>query len=129
MGPLVAAIIAAAVPAAVVPACRPGGQSPSEDPPPAAVTTAGGVEMVLVPGGWFEMGSPPGGEADETRHRVHVSPFYMDRGEVTQEEYQRVMGENPSRWKAPANPVEQIRWPQAAAYCNARSRSEAGLRS
>ena len=119
-----AGLLVAAVLAAAIPACGPGDRLPSENSPSAAVTTAGGVEMVLVPGGWFEMGSPPGGEADEGLHRVYVSPFYMDRCEVTQEEYQRVTGENPSRWKAPTNPVEQIRWPQAAAYCNARSRRE-----
>ncbi len=37
------------------------------------------------------------------------------------------MGVNPSHWKEPQNPVEQIRWCDAAAYCNARSRAE-GLR-
>jgi len=121
---ILAGLLVAPVLAAVFPACRPSDRPASEDPAPAAVTTASGVEMVLVPGGWFEMGSPPGGEADESLHRVCVRPFYMDRCEVTQEEYERVTGENPSRWKAPANPVEQIRWPQAAAYCNARSRLE-----
>jgi formylglycine-generating enzyme required for sulfatase activity len=83
--------------------------------------------MVLAPGGWFTMGSQKSGEADESPHRVYVSPFYMDRHEVTQEEYQRVTGENPSRWKAPNNPVEQVRWPQAIAFCNARSKLD-GLR-
>ncbi len=34
------------------------------------------------------------------------------------------MGVNPSHWKEPQNPVEQIRWSDAAAYCNARSRAE-----
>jgi len=47
---------------------------------------------------------------------------------VTQEEYQRVMGENPSRWKGSKNPVEQVRWSDAVRYCNARSRLE-GLQS
>jgi formylglycine-generating enzyme required for sulfatase activity len=89
--------------------------------------TKGGVEMVLLPGGAFEMGSDTKEEVDEPRHRVCVSSFYMDRQEVTQEEYERLVGKNPSMWKEKRNPVEQIRWTQAAAYCNARSREE-GLR-
>ena len=34
------------------------------------------------------------------------------------------MGRNPSRWQDPKAPVDQIRWKDAAAYCNARSRLE-----
>lgn len=89
-----------------------------------SVATAGGVEMVRIPGGSFTMGSAQKGEADERPHKVYVSPFLMDRYEVTQEEYERVMGENPSRWKGAKNPVEQIRFPNALRYCNARSRLE-----
>ncbi len=97
------------------------------DGAPPIVTTKGGVEMVRLPGGWFEMGSDAADEVDEPRHRVLVSPFCIDRFEVTQYEFERVMGENPSRWKDPLKPVEQVRWAKAVAYCNARSRRE-GLR-
>ncbi len=85
--------------------------------------SAGDADMVLVQGGSFVMGSQQG-EFDESPHRVSVSSFYMDRYEVTQERYEQLMGENPSRWKGPQNPVEQIRWPNAIAYCNARSKAE-----
>jgi len=61
-------------------------------------------------------------EVDATPHEVVVSSFYIDKHLVTQAEYQRVMGKNPSRWKAGANPVEQVRWSDAVRYCNARSR-------
>ena len=81
------------------------------------------VEMVLVPSGWFIMGDEKG-QIDEKPHKVHTSSFYIDKYPVTQEEYQRVMGENPSRWKASQNPVEQVRWSDAVRYCNARSRLE-----
>ena len=91
---------------------------------PSVITTQSGLTMVAIPGGQFEMGSPPGGEADEPLHRVSVSSFYMDQFEVTQESFQKIMGRNPSRWTDPKNPVEQIRWPDAAEYCNARSRLE-----
>ncbi|MBN2308414.1 MAG: formylglycine-generating enzyme family protein [Candidatus Hydrogenedentes bacterium] len=90
---------------------------------PKPVTTASGVEMVLLPGGTFSMGDNDG-EVDEPEHRVTVSPFYIDAHEVTQSEYERVMGENPSKVKGDKNPVEQIRWSDAVRYCNARSRQE-----
>jgi len=83
-------------------------------------TTKGNVEMVHIRGGWFQMGSEQ--EVDETLHRIYVSSFYMDKFEVTQEEYERVVGRNPSRWKGPTKPVDQIRWADAVRYCNARSR-------
>jgi len=85
------------------------------------VATPSGVAMVLLPGGTFTMGDD-NGEVDEPAHKVSVSPFYMDKLEVTQEEYQRVMGDNPSKVKAKKNPVEQVRWSDAVRYCNARSR-------
>jgi len=127
-GPPAAMLLAAvSALAAVLPACRQGEPAPVASDPLSVITTPSGVEMVLIPGGRFRMGSAEKGEADETAHEVELGPFAMDRCEVTQEHYEKVMGENPSRWKAASNPVEQIRWPQAAAYCNARSRLE-GLR-
>jgi formylglycine-generating enzyme required for sulfatase activity len=80
--------------------------------------------MVWIPAGWFQMGSEAEGEFDETPHNVYVSSFYIDRTELTQQEYERVMGKNPSRWKGQDNPVEQIRWRNAAQYCNTRSQLE-----
>ena len=81
-----------------------------------------GVQMVLIPGGRFIMGEE--NQIDAAPHEVVLSPFYMDKNLVTQEQYEKVMGENPSRWKGGTNPVEQMRWSDAARYCNARSRSE-----
>ena len=106
--------------------CSPTFREAQETQPPLEETAAG-VEMVLIAGGWFEMGSAQERELDEPLHRVYVGPFFIDKHEVTQAEYERVMGANPSRWKGANNPVEQIRWANAAAYCNARSRLE-GLR-
>jgi len=106
--------------------CERGGpQAPSGGLP--VVTTKSGVRMVLVPEGWFVMGGGDPGQTDEPPHRVHVSAYYLDIYEVPQAEYEKVAGANPSRWKDPRAPVEQIRWADAVRYCNARSRLE-GLR-
>ena len=94
---------------------------------PLVITTSSGVAMVRLGGGWFVMGSGARNQSDELPHRVFVSPFDIDVCEVTQARFEKVMGKNPSRWKGEANPVEQIRWADAARYCNARSRLE-GLR-
>ena len=121
-----AAILASASALVVCFSCGDEG-APAAGPAPPIVTTQGGIEMVSLPGGGFRMGSDTADQVDETPHRVYVGPFAIDRYEVTQQAYERLMGKNPSRWKAPRNPAEQIRWAEAVAYCNARSRSE-GLR-
>ena len=87
------------------------------------ITTPSGVVMILIPGGTFLMGDE-GGEVDEIPHEVSLSGFYMDKYLVTQAEYEKVMGGNPSRWPGKKNPVEQIRWSDAVRYCNSRSRLE-----
>ena len=91
---------------------------------PGDTKSASGIEMVALAGDWFEMGSNDADESDQRRHRVWVSAFVIDKYPVTQEEYERRMGRNPSLCKALRNPVEQIRWPEAALYCNARSQAE-----
>ena len=64
----------------------------------------------------FEMGSPAGEagrDDDETLHRVTISqPFYIGKYEVTQAQWQAVMGDNPSRFTncGESCPVEQVSW-------------------
>jgi len=89
---------------------------------PSETKTESGIEMVLLPGGTFIMGDED--EIDAPIHEVTVSPFYIDTHLVTQEQYEKLMGDNPSRWKANKNPVEQMRWSDAVRYCNARSEAE-----
>lgn len=88
-----------------------------------AVLTESEVKMIKIPGGWFIMGDKQG-EIDEKPHEVYMDSFYIDKYLVTQEEYEKVMGENTARWKGKKNPVEQVRWSDAVKYCNARSRLE-----
>jgi formylglycine-generating enzyme required for sulfatase activity len=74
------------------------------------------------------MGSPAneaGRYNDEgPQHQVTVSGFYMGKYEVTQAEYQAVMGTNPSYIKGSNLPVEQVSWFDAVEYCNKRSQRE-----
>jgi formylglycine-generating enzyme required for sulfatase activity len=103
-----------------------GGPGQGADAPP-TVVTKGGVEMVLVPAGSFRMGGRQGKDDEAFVHTVTVDAFLMDKYEVTQAEYERHHLPNPSHFKGPTLPVEQVTWVQAAAYCNVRSRAE-GLR-
>ncbi len=75
--------------------------------------------MVRLPAGRFLMGDA--NEIDASVHEVSISAFYIDKYLVTQEQYERVMKGNPSRWKGTNNPVEQVRWSDAVRFCNARS--------
>ena len=79
-------------------------------------TLPGGVkmEMIYVAPGSFTMGSPSsedGHEDDETQHRVTLTKgYWLGKYEVTQRQWESVMGENPSRFKGPDRPVESISW-------------------
>ncbi|MDJ0738061.1 MAG: bifunctional serine/threonine-protein kinase/formylglycine-generating enzyme family protein [Nostocaceae cyanobacterium] len=79
------------------------------------------LEMVRIPGGTFIMGSPPeeeGRQDDEgPQHKVTVTEFFMTKYEVTQAQYQAIMGENPSYFKEEKRPVERISWNDADLFC------------
>ena len=108
------------------------------------VPTAPGVEIadasvptpVAPPGfvyiapGTFTMGSPTSEEGrveNETQHQVTLTRgFYLQTTEVTQGEWQRVMGINPSSFASCGSdcPVEQVSWLDAVGYANALSAAE-----
>jgi formylglycine-generating enzyme required for sulfatase activity len=80
-----------------------------------AFTTDLGMTFVLIPAGTFTMGSPtdePGRWSDETQHTVTLTQsFYMQTTEVTQAQWEAVMGSNPSKFKdCPTCPVEYVSW-------------------
>jgi len=85
--------------------------------PKKALTGPLGIELVLVPGGTFRMGSDSGGDHEKPVHEVTVSSFYLGRHEVTQAQYEGVMGANPSRAKGASLPVEQVSWFDATEFC------------
>ncbi|MCL2765868.1 MAG: formylglycine-generating enzyme family protein, partial [Treponema sp.] len=93
-----------------------------------------GIEMSFIPAGTFTMGSPanePNRGGGETQYQVTLSNgFYMGKYAVTQEQYEAVMGVNPSNFTT-ANgnppldddiqgrrPVEMVNWYHAIAFCN-----------
>jgi len=78
--------------------------------------------FVWVEPGTFVMGSPPdevGRQPNETQHEVTLTQgFWLSDHEVTQEEYQSVMGKNPAAFKGDPNlPVETVSWNEAVQYC------------
>ena len=84
-------------------------------------------QFLLINGGTFQMGSPadePERSSDEIQHSVTVSSFYMAKTEVSQGEYQALMGSNPSETKGDDLPVTNITWYDAIQYCNGLSEAE-----
>ncbi|MEH2303573.1 MAG: SUMF1/EgtB/PvdO family nonheme iron enzyme [Nostoc sp.] len=79
------------------------------------------LEMVQIPGGKFTMGSPPGEaqrESDESpQHQLTVEGFFMGKYEITQVQYQAIMGNNPSNFKGEKRPVERVSWDDAVEFC------------
>lgn len=84
-------------------------------------------DFIFITGGTFSMGSPETenwrGE-DETQHTVTVSDFAMSIHEVTQAEYEKIAGSNPSSFTGDDLPVDSVSWIEAITYCNLRSEAE-----
>ncbi len=77
-----------------------------------------GMELKLLPAGTFMMGSNFGGANEQPVHKVTLSQnFYIGVHEVTQEQWIKVMGKNPSKFKGPRNAVEQVSWTDAVEFC------------
>ncbi len=98
------------------------------------VVNAVGMKFVLVPAGKFTRGSPAteaGRHADETAREAEVAkPFYLGAHEVTQEQYEKVTGANPSHFAPKGDkadkvagadtkrfPAEGVSWDAAVAFC------------
>ena len=89
-----------------------------------------GMALVLIPPGEFLMGSPDSDkdarEAEKPQHLVQITkPFYLGAYEVTQEEYEQVIGNNPSEFEGdPQRPVETVSWEDAEKFCERLSEKE-----
>jgi formylglycine-generating enzyme required for sulfatase activity len=76
-------------------------------------------EMVVIPAGSFEMGSNNGSKNEQPVHRVIIKkPFAMGKTEVTQKQWQAIMGDNPSGFKDCGDkcPVERVSWNDAQEF-------------
>jgi formylglycine-generating enzyme required for sulfatase activity len=99
------------------------------------------MRLVLIPPGEFEMGSSDefidselrspasvanqinddayGAASEGPRHKVRITkPYWLAATETTQEQYERVMGKNPSHFRGDARrPVENVSWYDAVEFC------------
>jgi formylglycine-generating enzyme required for sulfatase activity len=89
------------------------------------MTNSIGMKLVWIPSGEFQMGSNDQ-DTEKPIHTVKISKgYFMGIYEVTQEQYQKVMGNNPSHFKGDDNlPVEQISWNEAVEFCKKLSQKE-----
>ncbi len=71
-----------------------------------------GMEFKLIPAGTFTMG-----DGDDAHDVTLTKPFKMGVHEVTQAQYEQVMGVNPSIFKGADNPVEKVNWDDAVEFC------------
>jgi formylglycine-generating enzyme required for sulfatase activity/tRNA A-37 threonylcarbamoyl transferase component Bud32 len=103
-------------------------------------TNSLGMKLAKIPGAKFLMGSPPGevGRTDSEgpQHPVVIAKsFYLGVYEVTQDEYQKLMGLNPSHFSASGEgrklvegkdtrryPVERVSWNEAKTFCRLLSK-------
>ena len=81
-----------------------------------------GIKLRLIPAGEFLMGAPDSdsnaSNSEQPQHTVRITkPFCLGVTEVTQCEYERVMGTNPSRSKGAQLPVENVSWEDAVEFC------------
>ena len=96
---------------------------------PRELTNSIGMKLVFIPPGEFMMGSPEDEEGrfdnEGPQHRVKITKgFYMGATEVTQAQWQAVMGNNPSDFKGDNLPVEFVTWHDATEFCRKLSEKE-----
>ncbi len=101
---------------------------PARAQAPKEITNSIGMKLVLIPKGTFMMGSPEseqGRNENETQHEVTISKdYYLGVYEVTQAQYEKVMGKNLSYFQGAKVgnenadlPVENVSWDEAVKFC------------
>jgi formylglycine-generating enzyme required for sulfatase activity len=111
--------------------------------PPRSVTNSLGMEFVLIPAGRFQMGTSEREveilvnrydlkrewvEDESPQHDVTISqPFYLGKYEVTQAQWEAVMGHNPSAYKGSDRPVENVLWEDVQSFIEKLNARERGV--
>jgi formylglycine-generating enzyme required for sulfatase activity len=120
---------------------QPAGEKKAAKKSGEEITNSIGMKLVSIKPGKFTMGSPAsekGRTTGEFAHEVEITRgFFMGAFEVTQEEYEKVMGKNPSWFAAGGEgkkevaglntrrfPVEQVSWEDAMAFCKELGKKE-----
>ena len=81
-----------------------------------------GIKMVPIPFGSFQMGSNDDRDSAKPVHMVTLDEFEMSKYEITQGQYEAIMGENPSWFSGSDDlPVERVSWYDAVRFCNSVS--------
>ena len=97
------------------------GMSKTFGKPFAVPSISADADMLWCPPGTFLMGSPRGEERryeNETLHSVTLTRgFWLGKHEVTQAQWEKVMGGNPSYFMGPNRPVVDVSWEDAVAFC------------
>jgi len=88
------------------------------------VKSALDMELIWCPPGGFVMGVGIDSEKHPQRKVVLTKGFYLGKFEVTQEQYEKVVGNNPSKFKNKLFPVEQVSWRNANMFCSILNRRE-----
>lgn len=70
------------------------------------------------------MGSETGASDQKPLHEVNINKFLISKYEITQEEYEALMNNNPSKYTRSNRPVELVTWYNAIEFCNALSKKE-----
>ena len=95
-------------------------ENPLQVRPVSDSTAAFNESIIWIQGGTFEMGIVSNAEDFDAlpKHKVTVKGFYMDKYEVTKEDYERVMGNNPSAFRGCSKcPADNVTWFEADEYC------------
>jgi formylglycine-generating enzyme required for sulfatase activity len=96
---------------------------------PKTITNSIGMKLVVIPKGSFTMGSPieeEWADNDEEQHQVTITKdYYLGVTEVTQGQYEKVMGTNPSYFQkrvirksdSSMYPIDNVSWKDAVEFC------------
>jgi formylglycine-generating enzyme required for sulfatase activity len=98
------------------------------DQPLSVAVNSIGMEFVLIPAGTFIMGDLEGEDDESPLREVTLSrDFWLGRFEVTQRQFEAVIGRNPSQFRGPDNPVDSVSWDDAMEFV-ARLNAREGTR-